>query len=68
MSARALLARVQRLEAIRRPSSPFVIAYGSLDAWEAECRDGVAEGKLDGGDVRDVMMAVRRWHREVWVA
>ena len=61
---RSMLARVQRLEQSRSPTSPFERAYGSLDAWEAECRAGIDAGVLDSRDVPVVVMAVRRWHRE----
>ena len=64
MSAgRALLTRVRRLEQVRATVlSPFERAYGSLDAWEAECRAGIDAGLLDELDVPVVMLAVRRWH------
>jgi hypothetical protein len=64
MSVRAMLARVQRLEQARRPTSPFEIWFGSVDAWEAECQSGIDAGLLDRTDVPFVMMAVRRWHSE----
>ena len=64
MSVRAMLARVQRLEQARRPTSPFEIWFGSLEAWEAECQAGIDAGQLDSRDVPVVMMAVRRWHAE----
>jgi hypothetical protein len=59
-----MLARVQRLEQARRPTSPFEIWFGSLDAWEAEVRAEIDAGILDPTDMPVVMMAVRRWHRE----
>ncbi len=64
MSVRQLLARVQRLEQMRAPISPFERAYGSLEAWEAECQSGVAASLLDPQDMPVVMVAVRRWYRE----
>ena len=64
MSVRAMLARVQRLEQARAPTSPFALALGSLDAWEAEMRRGIDAGLLDARDTPMVMMAVRRWHAE----
>lgn len=67
MSVRSLLGRVHRLEQARAPVSPFVRAYGSLEAWEADCQAGEDEGLLDPTDMPVVVMAVRRWHREgVW--
>lgn len=59
-----MLARVQRLEQARRPTSPFEVAFGSLDDWEAECQSGIDAGTLDPTDVPFVMKAVRRWHTE----
>lgn len=59
-----MLARVQRLEQARRPASPFVLWFGTLDAWEAEAREGVSAGRLDQRDVPVVIAAVRRWHDE----
>jgi hypothetical protein len=67
MSVRAMLARVQRLEQARSPTSPFEIAFGSLDAWEAECWAGIDVGLLDSHDVPLLLTAVRRWHSdEAW--
>ncbi len=64
MSVRAMLVRVRRLEQeqARAPASPFEHAYGSLNAWESECRAGVDAGRLDRTDMLVVVMAVRRWH------
>jgi hypothetical protein len=64
VSVRSLLARVQRLEQSRRPTSPFELIFGSLDAWEAEVRLGIDAGHLDSRDVPVVVAAVRRWHRD----
>jgi len=67
VSVRAMLARVQRLEQVRAPSSPFELAYGSLGAWEAECLANIDAGLLDPIDMPTVLMAVRRWHSDgVW--
>lgn len=65
---RSMLARVRQIEAVRAPMlSPFEVAYGSLDAWQAHCRAGMEAGHLDGPDVTAVMLAVARWHRDgVW--
>lgn len=65
MSVRAMLTRVRRLEAARAPLlSPFELAYGSLDAWEAQCQSGIDAGLLDPRDVPAIMLAVRRWHHD----
>ena len=67
MSVRAMLARVQRLEQSRAPTSPFALAFGSLDDWEADWQSGIDAGELDPRDMPIVMLAIRRWHRdEVW--
>lgn len=65
---RSMLTRVRRIELARTPAlSPFETAYGSLDAWEAECQAGIDTGQLDPRDMPVVMLSVRRWHREgVW--
>ena len=65
MSVQAMLARVQRLEQARSPISPFIADYGSLDAFEAECRAGIADGTYDRFDMPVVIAAIRRWHDEV---
>lgn len=59
---RAMLARVQRLE--RSCDSPFIRDYGSLDAFEASCRAGIAEGLYDPTDMPVVIAAIRRWTEE----
>jgi hypothetical protein len=63
-----MLARVQRLEEARRaPRSPIEIAYGSLEAWEAEVQAGIDNGTLDRIDMPMVIACVRRWHVDgVW--
>jgi hypothetical protein len=48
----------------RTAASPLVRAYGSLEAWEADCHSGMDEGRLDPRDMLVVVMAVRRWHEE----
>ena len=64
---RAMLARVQRIENARSPTSKFERAWGPLADWEAECQSGIDEGRLDLRDMPVVMMALRRWHtEEVW--
>ena len=64
MSVRAMLARVQRLEHSRRPTSPFELWFGTLDVWEADCWAGIDAGLLDPTDVPLVLTAVRRWHKD----
>lgn len=59
-----MLARVQRLEHSRSHTSPLEMAYGSLEAWEADCESGIDEGRLDPRDMLVVVTAVRRWHEE----
>lgn len=62
-----MLARVQRLEQVRRPTSPFELDYGSLDAFEAEVWADINAGKLDSTDMPVVLGAIRRWHSDgVW--
>ena len=67
-AVRALLIRVSRLERSKAPTaSLFEAAFGSLEAWEAECQSGIYEGRLDSRDIPVVVMAVRQWHTEgVW--
>lgn len=59
-----MLSRLRRIEQARLPGrSPFEVAHGSLDAWEAECRAGVDGGDFDPSDMPDVVQAVRGWHQ-----
>ena len=69
-SARAMLARVQKLEtAGTAPQTPFQLAYGSLEAWEAEVQADIDAGKADPVDMPLVLQCVRRWHQEgLWGA
>jgi hypothetical protein len=62
MAVRALLSRLAKLEQARGPTSPFLLEYGSLDALEAECRAGIAEGIYDPTDMPVVIRAIRGWH------
>ena len=62
-----MLARVQRLEQSRSPTSAFELAFGSLADWEDECQSGIDDGQLDSRDMPVVVAAIRRWHNEgVW--
>jgi hypothetical protein len=62
MSVKALLGRVQRLEAARKPRlSPFTAIYGTFEQFEAECRAEMVAGKLD----RDFPIeALARWETD----
>lgn len=69
MSARSALARIAKLENARRvPRTPFELAYGSLEAWEAEIRAEVEAGKLDATDLLGadgsggILRAIWNWH------
>ena len=70
MSVRAMLARVQRLEQVRAPvRSPFVIAFGSFEAFAAECEVAMDAGKLDRADFSHVLRSVARWELDgTWEA
>lgn len=64
---RSLLARVRRLEDRRGKVSPFVRAYGSLEAFEATVQANVEAGTFDGRDMANLLASVRRWHSDdVW--
>ena len=65
---RALQKRVGRLERARKPRpSPFVLWYGSFDAWvEKEVLPGIATGALDA-DMIVIVAALRRWETDgIW--
>jgi hypothetical protein len=62
-----MLARVQKLEQAAFVRSPLEVAFGSLDAFEAELQQGIVAGKLCHLDVPVIVNCIRRWHREqVW--
>lgn len=62
-----MLARVQRIEQARRPTSPFELWYGTLDAFTDQLRAGIASGIYDPRDMPVVIDSIRRWHRDgVW--
>lgn len=67
-SARALLARVQRLEQARiAPRSPFEAAYESFDAFAAETQAGIDAGQFDSREMPVILNCIRRWHDDgVW--
>lgn len=70
MSARGLLARVARLERERAPErSPFAVAYGSFEAFAAECEARMGDGRLDRADFSVVLRALARWECDgTWAA
>jgi hypothetical protein len=59
---RRLLARVQRLEQAATRPSPFQLAYGSLEAFEAAVQKEMDAGKLCRLDMPLVAAAIRSWH------
>ena len=61
MSVRSQLSRVQKLEAARAFRSPFALAFGSFDAFAAECESDMAAGKLDPTDFPVVLQSLRGW-------
>jgi len=62
-----MLARVRRIEAARTMVSPFVRAFGSVEAFASDVQARVDAGTLDRRDMSDVVACVQRWHRdEVW--
>jgi hypothetical protein len=64
-SARALLARVQRLEQARAPVlSPIGRAWGSFDAFAAEGEADMQAGKLDRQDFSIVLQCLARWEAD----
>jgi len=63
--AEGRLTRIARLERARvSPRTPFEIAYGSLEAWEAEVQADIDSGKADPVQMPLALMCVRRWHAE----
>ena len=66
-AVRSLLARVARLEQAPAPASPFVLWYGSLEAFAASAQTEMDAGTLDQRDGPDLLAAVQRWHQDaVW--
>lgn len=64
MSVRGMLARVQRLEQSRFQRSPFALAFGSLDAFAADCETDMFAGRLDRADFPVVLHCLARWERD----
>jgi len=64
-AVRSLLTRVAKLEQAREPVvSPFELAYGSVDSFEAVARAAIDLGTLDQRDGASVIEAVRSWHED----
>jgi hypothetical protein len=59
-----MLARVQRLEQARAVRSPFALAFGSFEAFAAECEADMAAGRLDSTDFPVVLASLARWERD----
>lgn len=73
MTVRALLGRVRRLELGRQPNSPFILEFGSLEAFATYLREGVDEDIFDRRDIIgtgngvSVLNSVLRWHSSgIW--
>jgi hypothetical protein len=65
-SVRALQKRVTRLERAGKPRpSPFVILFGTFDAWvEKEVLPGIECGALDRADMIVIVAALRAWETD----
>ncbi len=68
MSLRTLQRRVAKIEKARQPiRSPFVIMYGSFEAFVDLTYADIRAGKLDDRDMLDIIEALRRWEVQgVW--
>jgi hypothetical protein len=51
-------------QAQRVPRSPFEVAYGSLEAWEADWQASIDAGTMCPIDGPVIIACVRRWHRD----
>ncbi len=58
-----MLARVQRLERARSPRSPIAAAFGSFEAFAADCEAGMDAGRLDKRDFPAVLLSLARWDK-----
>lgn len=66
-NVRAMLARVQRLEAAPSTASPFARLYGSFENFADEAQADIDAGTLDRIDMPIVLECLRRWEREqIW--
>ena len=64
-AVRALAKRVARLEQAGKPRpSPFVIFYGSFDAFADTVLPGYLDGTYDKGDMIAVIAALRNWETD----
>ena len=63
---RALQRRIKRIEEAEKPRpSPFVLLFGSFDAWvEHEVLPGIQSGALDRRDMVAVVAALRAWEQD----
>ncbi len=68
MSLRTFQRRLAKLEKSRKPRpSPFVIAYGSFEAFVDETYAEIRAGKLDQNEMLCIIEALRSWEvRGVW--
>ena len=66
MALRALHKRLAKMERARLPKpSPFVLLYGSFDAWvEEHVLPDIEAGKLDAADMVVVVAALRSWETD----
>ncbi|WP_323801186.1 hypothetical protein [Parasphingorhabdus sp.] len=66
MTFRALQRRVEKLETVRKPRpSPFVIWFGSLDAFvDTFLVPGIQSGLFDPFELIDIVAAIRRWEKD----
>ena len=61
-AVRALAKRVVRLEQAGKPRpSPFVLVFGSFDAFVESIHAGYVTGAYDKQDMADVIAALRAW-------
>jgi hypothetical protein len=69
MSLRTLHRRVANLEKASQPiRSPFVIWYGSFEAFADETYAEIRDGKLDQTEMLEIIEALRDWEvRGVWM-
>ena len=68
MSLRTLQRRVAKLEKANQPiRSPFVILYGTFEAFVDLTYADIRAGKLDERDMLDIVEALRGWEvRGIW--
>ena len=68
MSLRTLQRRVAKLEKAAQPiRSPFVLIYGTFEAFVDLTYAEIRAGKLDERDMLDIIEALRNWEvKGVW--